>query len=122
MARRPATSGGVVDLKQFGRLVLGKRAQRGVRSVASDIGVSHATLARVENGFMPDLETFAKICRWLGVDPREFLGLDADAGNEPVAVHFRKRKTQSKETATALGELILAAQRVLASRMPGLDR
>lgn len=123
MERRPAGPGGVVDLEQFGRLVGAKRGQRGVRAAAADIGISHATLARVENGFMPDLETFAKICRWLGVDPREFLGIDAETDElTKVSVHFRKKRTQSKETATALGELILAAQKALGARVSGLDR
>jgi hypothetical protein len=66
---------------------------------------------------MPDLETFAKLCRWLERDPREFLGMDAGAEEAPRAVvHFRKKKTVAAETAVALGELILAAQRAVQAR------
>jgi transcriptional regulator with XRE-family HTH domain len=79
--------------------------------------ISAATLSRVENGHMPDLETFAKICRWLGKDPRDFLGFEKEESTEPSAVvHFRKKRTVSKETAIALGELILAAQSALRAR------
>lgn len=51
-----------------------KRDLRGVREVAAEIGISPATVSRVERGHSPDLETFAKICRWLDVDPGEVLG------------------------------------------------
>jgi hypothetical protein len=70
---------------------------------------------------MPDLATFAKICKWLGRDPREFLGIDtkpssAKEASPKAVVHFKKNKTVTVETATALGELILAAQRAVQAR------
>lgn len=38
----------------------------GLRELAVDIGVSAATLSRIENGnFKPDLVTFKKILDWL---------------------------------------------------------
>jgi transcriptional regulator with XRE-family HTH domain len=106
-----------LPIEELGRLVAVKRGGRGVRATAADVGTSAATLSRVENGHMPDLETFAKICRWLDRDPREFLGLDDRAEQTPQAVvHFRKKKTVALETAVALGELILAAQRAIQAR------
>jgi transcriptional regulator with XRE-family HTH domain len=36
-----------------------------LRDAANQIGVSYATLSRVENKKIPDIETFAKICVWL---------------------------------------------------------
>ena len=68
------------------------RGDRGIRMVADEIGVSAATLSRVERGLMPDLETFGKICRWLKVDPAEVLGVtDVVHKKRPaVAVHFRR--------------------------------
>ena len=106
-----------LPIEELGRLIALKRGSRGVRATAADVGVSSATLSRVENGHMPDLETFAKICRWLEKDPRDFLGFEKEDGAQAGAiVHFRKRKTVSKETAIALGELILAAQTALRAR------
>ncbi len=100
-----------------------KRGGRGVRSAAADVGVSPATLSRVENGHMPDLETFAKICRWLDRDPREFLGLGESEADLPQAVvHFRKKKTVAADTAVALGELILAAQKAIRARNALIDQ
>jgi len=108
-----------LDIAGFGRLLAAKRAKRGVRAVAAEAGVSSATYSRVENGHMPDLDTFAKLCGWLDKDPSEFLGLESGKGNTTTAkavVHFKKKKTVKPETAKALGELILAAQRAIRAR------
>lgn len=102
-----------LSMQDLGRLLTAKRGSRGVRAAALDAGVSSSTFSRVENGHIPDLETFAKLCMWLGRDPKEFLGMDVERaeGAAPVAVvHFKKKKTVSPDTAQALGELILAAQ------------
>lgn len=111
-------------IADFGGLITRKRGARGIRAAAAEADVSSATLSRVENGHMPDLLTFAKICRWLEVDPREFLGFDieADAAEPKTVAHFRKKKTVSKETAVALGELILAAQRAMQARQDLIHR
>jgi len=107
----------VLPIKELGRLIAVKRGARGIRAAAADVGISPATLSRVENGHLPDLATFAKICTWLDRDPREFLGLKTGALSTPQAmVHFRKKKTIAPETATALGELILAAQKAIQAR------
>jgi transcriptional regulator with XRE-family HTH domain len=111
-----------IPIEELGRLIAVKRGARGIRATAAEVGVSAATLSRVENAHMPDLETFAKICRWLDRDPREFLGLEERTEGMPRAVvHFRKKKTVAAETATALGELILAAQRAIQARNQLID-
>ena len=104
-----------LPMAEFGRLIAAKRGSKGIRTAATEAGVSSATLSRVENGHMPDLETFAKICKWLDRDPREFLGLDPENAGQSrnTVVHFKKNKTVSMETATALGELIIAAEDAL---------
>ncbi len=112
-----------LPIEELGRLIAIKRGGRGVRSAAAEVGTSAATLSRVENGHMPDLETFAKICGWLDRDPREFLGLDrAEAESPQAVVHFRKKKTVAQETAVALGELILAAQKAVRARNALIDQ
>lgn len=106
-----------LPIEELGRLITRKRGGRGIRAAAAEAEVSSATLSRVENGNMPDLVTFAKICRWLEVDPAEFLGVTvAPTDDERAVAHFRKKKTVSKDTAVALGELILAAQRAMMAR------
>jgi len=76
----------------------------------------------VERGNLPDLDTFAKICRWLGVDPAEVLGVPAERnaatglGEITATAHFKAGQTTSPELAKALADLILAAQRMLESQ------
>src|SRR5947209_16628129 len=101
-----------LSLETLGRRLVRKRGARGVRAVAQEIGVSPATLSRVERGFLPDLETFGKICKWLEVDPGPVLGITTrDRSTPRVAVHFRKDATLSQSTAQALAQMVLAAQR-----------
>jgi transcriptional regulator with XRE-family HTH domain len=104
----------VLSVHSLGRLALERRAQRGIREVASEIGLSPATLSRVERGKMPDLETFGKICKWLRVDPASVLGIaPVTSDSSGLSVHFRKDQAISPETAKALAQMILAAQRAL---------
>ena len=107
-------AGAIRSLDQLGRLVAEKRGEGGLRATAAEIGIAPATLSRVEQGQLPDLANFTKICRWLGEDPSSILGLDRE---KPVAaVHFRKTATMKQETAKALAGMILAAQRAMWAR------
>lgn len=100
-----------VKLDTLGQRLRAKRGTLGIRAVASDIGISTATLSRIENGHIPDLETFRRVCLWLGADPSSVLGFQRDARQSaPAKIHFKKKKTQSQATLRALGEMIAAAQ------------
>lgn len=104
-------------LSELAPLVRKKRGLVGVRAAAAQAGISSATFSRIENGQMPDLETFAKVCEWLEVDPGEFLGAARkNVGPELAAVHFKKDRAIDTATATSLGTLIIAAQRALQAR------
>lgn len=113
-----------LTLQTLGRKLLEQRGDRGVREVAKDVGISHATLSRVERGFLPDLETFSKICKWLNVDPGEVLGVHTARKTpastpQKVSVHFKKDQTLAPKTAHALAQMILAAQRALIAAEEG---
>ena len=102
------------SLKSLGRLAAQKRGKVGIRATARAIGLSPATLSRVENGQLPDLANFTKLCQWLELDPASVLGFDpANLDRPTVAVHFRGGRTMDVDTAVALQDLILAAQRML---------
>jgi transcriptional regulator with XRE-family HTH domain len=101
-----------VNIHMLGQMLVQKRGGLGIRAAAVEIGVSPATLSRVERGFLPDLETFSKICEWVGVDPANVLGVKVKSGQIPkVAVHFKKEATLAPGTAKALAEMVLAAHR-----------
>jgi transcriptional regulator with XRE-family HTH domain len=107
-----------VSIVRIGKLLIEQRGDRGIREVAAEIGISPATLSRVERGKLPDLLTFQKICKWLRIDPAQLLDVPPDIGNKPperkasafVAVHFRADATLSPAAAKDLAELILVAQ------------
>jgi transcriptional regulator with XRE-family HTH domain len=104
-----------IAIGELGAQLAKRRGPKGIRAAAEEIGISPATLNRIEHGHMPDLETFAKVCNWLNVDPADYLGTkkrDAPA----AAVHFRKDKTMSPETAQSLAKMILKAQSALLAR------
>jgi transcriptional regulator with XRE-family HTH domain len=103
-----------LTLETLGLKVIEKREDIGIRETAKQIGISSATLSRVERGNLPDLETFKKICRWLKVDPGEVLGMKTGEIARPIATaHFRKDGTLEPETAKALADLIIKAHRAL---------
>ena len=111
-----------VTLETFGRFLADHRDKLGlgVRAAAEQIKIAHSTLSRVESGYLPDLNSFKKICRWLQIDPGKVLGYagtsktDAGASLPAISAHFRKDATVSVETAQALADVILAAERALA--------
>ena len=107
-------------LANLGAMVKEKRGARRLREVAKEIGIGPATLMRVENGRVPDISTFAKICRWLNVDPGSFLGFEPKESPQErtvaelpqtllVSAHLRADPTPKPETVQALAKMILFA-------------
>ncbi len=108
---------GILDISSFGEFVKNYRGKKGIRAAANEIGISHPTLSRIENGHVPDLEKFSLICKWLGENPSRFLGEQLVSEDVSSAcVHFKKKNTTSIETATAIGEMIIATQQALRDR------
>lgn len=110
-----------MDHAAFGLRVAAKRGATGIRMAARDAGVSPATLSRIENGHVPDIDIFERLCRWIGADPSEFL--DGPAQEAVGTVQFKKVNAVSPETALALGELVMAVfEMVRAESQPGQPR
>src|SRR5258708_29194798 len=104
--------------KTLGQMLQRKRGSMGIRAAAGEIGISPATLSRIENGRVPDLDTLKKVCTWLGVDPAAYLGVPMEShANDAASVQvvFKKDRAVTSKTAQALGKLIVAASRQFAS-------
>lgn len=108
-----------LTLATLGVRVKEKRGSRKLREVAAEIGISAATLMRIENGRVPDLATFGKVCKWLDIDPRPLLGLQSklEASNEPGAVfevnaHLKVDQNPNPNTVNALAKMILHAAKM----------
>jgi DNA-binding Xre family transcriptional regulator len=115
-------TGGVrMTLLRLGVMLRDRRGGRGIREVAQEIGISAATLTRLEGGRLPDIATFQRICSWLQVNPAEIL--DISTPNSPsstdtlvAAVHLRADQSLPEAAATDLAQLIVVAHRELARR------
>jgi transcriptional regulator with XRE-family HTH domain len=105
-------------LESLGVLVRERRKSRKLREVASEIGISAATLLRVEGGKIPDVATFGKICNWLQIDPGSFLGFEEQKKTSAVpkdhlthvSAHMRTDATAHQTTLQALAQMILLAR------------
>jgi len=106
------------SLESLGRLVRERRGDKKLRETATEIGISAPTLLRIEAGRTPDVETFGKLCVWLGIDPSEFLGSpDAKASQGidshlVVTAHFRADGQPKLETINALAQMIVIASKM----------
>ncbi len=109
------------SLETLGVLVREKRKSRKLREVATEIGISAATLLRVEGGKIPDVATFGKICNWLRIDPGTFLGFGEHKSKPKritaptdhlthVSSHMRTDSTAHQMTLQALAQMILLAR------------
>ena len=104
-------------------MVKQKRGDQGLRTAATEIGITHTTLSRVESGKVPDLKTFNLLCKWLDVEPNQILGFTSAAPQthglvaQQPAAHYRAQKTLSPETAQHLGVLIVKIHDSLAQRV-----
>jgi len=109
-------------LGSLGNDVRKHRENKTLRDAARTIGISPATLMRVEAGRVPDVETYGKLCNWLGVDPGCYLGIkptptaamtgDAAAPTHVVvSAHFKADRLPDPETVKALANMIMFAVR-----------
>lgn len=104
-------------LGSLGSLVKSRRGARKLRETALELGIGAATLMRIENGHIPDVQTFGKVCKWLNVDPGEFLGFEkrksaAVEGSLEFSVHLRADRAAKPQTLNALGNMIALASRI----------
>lgn len=88
-----------------------KRADKGLRVISEEIGnVSAATLSRIEQGKIPDVDTFIRICKWLEVATDTFIVGDKKkesiSTHERVIAHLRAERELKTETVNMLIQMI----------------
>lgn len=94
-------------------MIKSKRGKRGLRDAAKEIGTSSPTLSRIENGNLPDIDTYLKICKWLDV-PSDYFSANVSQKEskkstgykKQVIAHLRADKNLPPNTAEALIEMI----------------
>lgn len=102
--------------EDLGQKVQQKRGSMGIRACAAEIGISAATLSRVERGHLPDSRTLGKICVWLDIDPGHIIGGSVGSSVSPgsmpaVQIGFKQGRAFTAQTAKSLANLIIAAHK-----------
>lgn len=93
-------------------MVKAHRNEKVLRDAAKEIGgISPSTLSRIEQGHIPDVETFIKVCQWLN-EPTETFIIDSTKqnvsidGQRKIIAHLRAEKTLSPKTVEMLVKVI----------------
>ena len=73
-----------------------KRGTSGLRAIVEEIGgLSASTLSRIEQGKVPDVDTFLKLCKWLEVSTDTFSNVKAEnqeLSKQAIIAHLKAEK------------------------------
>ena len=101
---------GKLDLNDLGHLIFAERSRRGMslRDAASDIGIPLNTLARVENGHVPDLPKFKRLVEWCGADIQQFFDAPdkTSATTDLIAEHLHADRNLPREAANQIAGIV----------------
>ena len=97
-----------LDTKKFSEMIKSKRANMGLRALSAQIGISASTLSRIEQGNLPDIDTYLRLCDWLDVTSDFFTQISSDENDVKgcVIAHLRADKTLPTDTSEALIQMI----------------
>jgi len=108
-----------INIRELGALLRAKRGAKGLRAVAQEITdkygpVSSSTLSRIEQGNVPDLDTFVRLCKWLEIPTERLMyGFKESKPShrqqdtsEVIKAHLRADRTLDPNTADALMKMI----------------
>lgn len=96
-----------IDSNKLSGMIKSKRGNQGLRATAKEIGISAPTLSRIEQGNLPDIETYVKFCEWLSVSTDYFTNVETtDSPQSIVTASLRADKTLPQETVAALINMI----------------
>ena len=73
------------------------------------MGVAFNTLARVERGHIPDIETFGRLARWLGRSPADFFGQGSaspESTPDAIEAHLRGDPALTPQAAERIAGIV----------------
>jgi len=92
------------------------------KEVGEATRVSAATLTRMRQGKRPDADSLAVLAAWAGLNPADFVGTTMRAPAEALALissHLRSDPNLTRESATAIDEMVRATYKQLAKKPIG---
>lgn len=103
-----------LDTDKLAHAIRSKRGSLALRTAAQEIeGVSFTTLSRLEQGHVPDVDTYVKVCKWLGASTDDFLNLNSNMGVElpkdKVEALLRADPVLPRDVADALIKMVSLA-------------
>ena len=111
-----------IKYDEIGRRVLQKRGKVGLRTAAKEMGISPATLSRIERGHVADANTLGKVFNWLGVSADEFFTSgDSEFQKMEVQIAFKNKRAVPQATASALTELIQKASEEFSKKIDSIS-
>lgn len=110
-----------IDSEKLSSMIKSKRGKQGLRATGKEIGISAPTLSRIEQGNLPDIDTYVKLCEWLKVSSDYFTGIQEDfSSRETIIASLRADKILPSSTVESLVNFInLAYQQVKNSDQKG---
>jgi transcriptional regulator with XRE-family HTH domain len=91
-------------------MLKGKRGKKGLRAISVECDISSATLSRIEQGKIPDVETYIKLCKWLEVSTETFIksgnSTTPVSSKQHVLAHLRADRELPQETLNMLLKMI----------------
>lgn len=104
-----------INTQLFAFELKSRRGDRGLREIASEIGnISAATLSRIEQGKVPDVDTYIRLCQWMKLSADYFYDANKNdsfsESNEHIIIkHLRADRILDKPTIESLEQLIKIA-------------
>lgn len=105
-----------LETAKLAEMLKKKRGARGLRELATEITntfgeISPSTLSRIEQGNVPDIETYITICQWLEVSTNYFTkdNIKETSTTQELLAHLRADKNLPAETSNALVTMITLA-------------
>ena len=93
-------------------MIKSRRGKKGLRDTSIEIGcVSPATLSRIEQGNLPDVETFIRLCKWLNVSTETFVSGDKSevvelSEKDKIVYQLRSSQDLDSDTVNAMITMI----------------
>jgi transcriptional regulator with XRE-family HTH domain len=104
----------VFDNEAFFAALDAERTARAMhwKAIASEAGVSASTLTRIGQGRRPDVDSFAALASWAGLDPEDFFrGAEKPrpaSALASISLLLRRDPNLTTEAAVAIDELVKA--------------
>lgn len=98
-----------LDITRLSEMIRTKRGENGYRKASKIVGLSASTIEKIEKGRSPDLESYFKLCNWLGVSVDYFRIRDEEKSyshKDSIIQLFKSDTFLDRDVANALVKMV----------------